>query len=67
MVSRLKRIQRLKQGSQFAKQHIENADWTNAAVVQQALIEQLIALLDEDIGDQSDPGFTIAFKEVVDE
>ncbi len=67
MVSRLKRIQRLKQGSQFAKQHIENADWTNAAVVQQALIEQLIELLDEDTGDQTDPGFTIKFKEVVDE
>ena len=42
MVSRLERIRRLKQGAQFAKQHIENADWTNAAVVQQALIEQLI-------------------------
>ena len=67
MVSRLKRIQRLKQGVEFAKQHIENADWTNAAVVQQALIEQLIALLEDDTGDQTDPGFTIAFKEVIDE
>ena len=67
MVSRLKRIQRLKQGAQFSKQHIENADWTNAAVVQQALIEQLIAFIDNDIGDQTDPGFTIKFKEVVDE
>ena len=67
MVSRLERIRRLKQGAQFAKQHIENADWTNAAVVQQALIEQLIALIDNDTSDQSDPGFTIAFKEVVDE
>ena len=67
MVSRLKRIQRLKQGVEFAKQHIENADWTNAAVVQQALIEQLIALIEDDTGDQSDPGFTIKFKEVVDE
>ena len=67
MVSRLKRIQRLKQGVEFAKQHIENADWTNATCVQQALIEQLIELLDEDTGDQTDPGFTIAFKEVVDE
>ena len=67
MVSRLERIRRLKQGSEFAKQHIENADWTNAAVVQQALIEQLIELLEDDTGDQSDPGFTIKFKEVVDE
>ena len=67
MVSRLKRIRRLKQGAQFAKHHIENADRTNAAVVQQALIEQLIALIEDDTGDQSDPGFTIKFKEVVDE
>ena len=67
MVSRLKRIQRLKQGVEFAKQHIENSDWTNATCVQQALIEHLVALIEHDSEDQSDPGFTIKFKEVVDE
>ena len=66
MVSRLKRIQRLKQGVEFAKQHIENGDWTNATCVQQALIEHLVALIEHDTG-ECDPGFTIKFKEVVDE
>ena len=67
MVSRLERIRRLKKGVEFAKQHIENSDWTNATCVQQALIEHLVALIEHDIEGQADPGFTIKFKEVVDE
>ena len=64
MANRLEQIRRVKQGAEFAKQHIDESNWTGAAVVQQALIEQLIALIEgEDLNDHSDPDLTITFEE----
>ena len=64
MASRLQQIRRVKQGAEFAKQHIDESNWHGAIVVQQALIEQLVALIEgEDLNDQSDPDLTITFEE----
>ena len=64
MADRLEQIRRVKQGAKFAKQHTIESNWPGAAVVQQALIEQLIALIEgEDLNDQSDPDLTITFEE----
>tara|TARA_R110002012_G_scaffold57412_2_gene147975 strand:+ start:2214 stop:2399 length:186 start_codon:yes stop_codon:yes gene_type:complete len=54
----------MKQGIGFAKDHIDKSDWHAAVVVQGALIEQLLALVEgEDLNSQSDPDLTITFVE----
>ena len=64
MVNRLEQIKRVKQGAQLAQTHVINSDWAGAAVVQQAVIEQLIALIEGvDLDNQSDPDVIITFKE----
>ena len=64
MANRLERIKRIKQGAQLAQTHVINSDWAGAAVVQQALIEQLIALIEGvDLDNQSDPDVIITFEE----
>ena len=61
---RKEQIKRIKQGAQLAQTHIINSDWEGAAVVQQAVIEQLIALIEgEDLNNVSDPDVVITFKE----
>ena len=59
MANRLEQIKRIKQGTQLAQTHIINSDWEGAAIVQQALLEQMIALVDLD--NQSDPDVVITF------
>ena len=64
MADRLEQIRRMKQGIGFAKDHIDKSDWHAAVVVQGALIEQLLALVEgEDLNSQSDPDLTITFVE----
>ena len=64
MANRLEQIRRIKQGIGFAKDHIDKSDWHAAVVVQGALIEQLLALVEgEDLNPQSDPDRTITFVE----
>ena len=59
MANRLEQIKRIKQGTQLAQTHIINSNWEGAAIVQQALLEQMIALVDLD--NQSDPDVVITF------
>ena len=62
MANRLKRIRRIKQGAQLAQTHIIESNWEGAAIVQQAVLEQLIALIEGvDLGKQSDPDMAITF------
>lgn len=64
MADRLEQIRRIKQGIGFAKDHIDKSDWHAAVVVQGALIEQLLALIEgEDLNNASDPDVIITFKE----
>jgi|TARA_R110002020_G_scaffold331434_1_gene546964 hypothetical protein len=64
MANRLEQIRRIKQGVGFASKHITDSDWHGAIVVQNALIEQLLALIEgEDLNDVSDPDVVITFKE----
>lgn len=64
MANRLEQIRRIKQGIGFAKDHIDKSDWHAAVVVQGALIEQLLALIEgEDLNNASDPDVIITFKE----
>ena len=64
MANRLEQIKRVKRGAQLAQTHVINSDWAGAAVVQQAVIEQLIALIEGvDLDNQSDPDVIITFKE----
>ena len=64
MANRLEQIRRMKQGIGFAKDHIDKSDWHAAVVIQGALIEQLLALVEgEDLNSQSDPDLTITFVE----
>lgn len=64
MANRLEQIRRIKQGIVFAKEHAKNSDWQAAIVVQGALIEQLLALVEgEDLNHQSDPDVNITFTE----
>ena len=66
MANRLRKeqIKRIKQGAELAQTHIINSDWEGAAVVQQAVIEQLITLIEGvDLNNQSDPDVVITFKE----
>ena len=46
MANRLEQIRRIKQGIGFAKDHIDKSDWHAAVVVQGALIEQLLAVVE---------------------
>ena len=62
MANRLEQIKRIKQGTQLAQTHIINSDWEGAAIVQQALLEQMIALIEGvDLDKQSDPDVVITF------
>ena len=64
MANRLEQIKRIKQGVGFASKHIDESDWHGAAVVQNALIEQLLALIEgEDLNNVSDPDVVITFEE----
>ena len=64
MANRLKQIKRIKQGAQLAQTHIIESNWEGAAIVQQAVIEQLIALVEGvDLNNQSDPDVVITFEE----
>ena len=66
MANRLRKeqIKRIKQGAELAQTHIINSDWEGAAVVQQAVIEQLITLIEGvDLNNQSDPDVVITFEE----
>ena len=64
MADRLEQIRRIKQGIGFANEHAENRDWQAAIVVQGALIEQLLAVLEgEDLNHHSDPDVNITFSE----
>ena len=59
---RKEQIKRIKQGAQLAQTHIINSDWEGAAVVQQAVIAQLIALIEGvDLDNQSDPDMVSTF------
>ena len=59
---RKEQIKRIKQGAELAQTHIINSDWEGAAVVQQAVIEQLIGLIEGvDLDKQSDPDVVITF------
>jgi len=64
MANRLEQIRRIKQGIGFAKEHAGNRDWQAAIVVQGALIEQLLAVVEgEDLNHHSDPDVNITFTE----
>ena len=64
MADRLEQIKRIKQGIGFAKEHADNRDWQAAIVVQGALIEQLLAVVEgEDLNHHSDPDVNITFTE----
>ena len=64
MANRLEQIKRIKQGVEFASNHIVESDWHGAVVVQNALIEQLLALIEgEDLNNVSDPDVVITFEE----
>jgi len=64
MANRLEQIRRIKQGIGHAKVHIGKSDWNAAIVVQAALIEQLLAVVEgDDLNSQSDPDYTITFTE----
>ena len=66
MANRLRKeqIKRIKQGAELAQTHIIESNWSSAAIVQQAVIEQLIALIEGvDLNNQSDPDVVITFKE----
>ena len=64
MANRLEQIRRIKQGVEFANNHIVESNWYGAIVVQNALIEQLLALIEgEDLNNASDPDVVITFKE----
>jgi len=64
MANRLEQIKRIKQGIGFANDHITNSDWQVAIVVQNALIEQLLAVVEGgDVNHQSDPDLTNTFTE----
>jgi len=64
MADRLEQIRRIKQGIVFAKEHADNRDWQAAIVVQGALIEQLLAVVEgEDLNHHSDPDVNITFTE----
>ena len=64
MADRLKQIKRIKQGAQLAQTHILKSNWSSAAVVQQAVIEQLIALVESaGLNNASDPDVIITFEE----
>ena len=61
---RKEQIKRIKQGAQLAQTHIVESNWEGAAIVQQAVIEQLIALIEGvDLNNQSDPDVVITFEE----
>tara|TARA_R110002096_G_scaffold150570_1_gene312607 strand:+ start:1464 stop:1673 length:210 start_codon:yes stop_codon:yes gene_type:complete len=62
MANRLEQIKRIKQGVDFASKHIDESNWSGATVVQNALIEQLLALIENvDLDNQSDPDVVITF------
>ena len=64
MADRLKQIKHIKQGAQLAQTHIIESNWSSAAIVQQAVIEQLIALIEGvDLDNPSDPDVIITFEE----
>jgi len=66
MANRLRKeqIERIKQGAQLAQTHIVESNWEGAAIVQQALLEQVITLIEGvDLNNQSDPDVVITFKE----
>ena len=64
MADRLEQIRRIKQGIGHAKVHIGKSDWNAAIVVQAALIEQLLAVVEgEDLNHHSDPDVNITFTE----
>ena len=64
MANRLEQIKRIKQGIGFANDLITNSDWYAAIVVQNALIEQLLAVVEVGgVNHQSDPDQTITFTE----
>ena len=58
------RLGRIKSDTELAQTHIIESNWEGAAIVQQAVIEQLIALIEgEDLNNASDPDVVITFKE----
>tara|TARA_R110000824_G_scaffold305729_2_gene493523 strand:- start:287 stop:511 length:225 start_codon:yes stop_codon:yes gene_type:complete len=66
MANRLRKdqIELLKQGAQVAQTRIINSDWEGAVIVQQALLEQLIELIEGvDFNNEPDPDVVITFKE----
>ena len=66
MADRLRKeqIKRIKQGAQLAQTHIVESNWEGAAIVQQALLEQVITLIEGvDLNNQGDPDVVITFKE----
>ena len=64
MANRLEQIKRIKQGVDFASKHIDESNWNGAIVVQNALIQQLLALIEgEDLNNVSDPDVVITFEE----
>ena len=62
MADRLTKIGRIKQGLGFVHEHVAKGDWQAAIVVQAALLEQLLALIEgENLDSVSDPDVVIRF------
>jgi len=58
------RLDRIKSDTELAQTHIIESNWEGAAIVQQHVIEQLIALLEGvDLNSEPDPDVVITFKE----
>lgn len=59
-MNKAEKIERMRKGIGFTKQHIDNSNFTGAVVVGMAVLEQMLALIEgEDLDAVSNPDVTI--------
>lgn len=62
-MNKAEKIERMKKGIEFTKQHIDNSNFTGAVVVGMAVLEQMLALIEgEDLDAVSNPDVMITNK-----
>jgi hypothetical protein len=59
-MNKAEKIERMRKGIEFTKQHIDNLNFTGAVVVGMAVLEQMLALIEgEDLNSVSNPDVVI--------
>jgi hypothetical protein len=59
-MNKAEKIERMRKGIEFTKEHIDNSNFTGAVVVGMAVLEQMLALIEgEDLDAVSNPDVTI--------